>query len=78
MLLTSISASADRMSNTFGPEILITATPDFPKTVDKAYIVEADILTILYFLLTLGIKNISAIKICIIYKNFTPASYNEY
>ena len=47
MLLTSISASADRMSNTFGPEI--TATPDFPKTVDKAYIVEADILTILYF-----------------------------
>ena len=49
MLLTSISASADRMSNTFGPEILITATPDFPKTVDKAYIVEADILTILYF-----------------------------
>ena len=45
------------MSNTFGPEILIMATPDFPKTVDKAYIVEADILTILYFfLLTLGIK----------------------
>lgn len=49
MLLTSISASSDRMSNTFGPEILIMATPDFPKTVDKAYIVEADILTILYF-----------------------------